>query len=201
MSYDRFAVRLMSMSDKIWIRHANPWSAWTRIATAPFWFLAIWSWVWIGWWAFVPAVVLAVWTWLNPRVFGPYVDDKPWSTRGVLGERIFMNRKNIPIPREHLVAAHTLSGLAGLALMGAIVGFATATFWLALGGWLLAITFKIWFVDRMVWLYETMSESIPEYQSWKTGPGHRGSAHNSMKAVSQQGAAPDGNSATLHCRR
>ncbi len=57
----------------------------------------------------------------------------------------------------------------------AIVGFATATFWLALGGRLLAITFKICFVDRMVWLYEAMSESIPEYQSWKTGPGHRSS--------------------------
>ncbi len=31
---------------------------------------------------------------------------------------------------------------------------------------------EMWFVDRMVWLYDIMSTSIPEYQTWKTGPGH-----------------------------
>ena len=176
MTYDKLAAKLMSMSDEVWMRHANPWSVWTRIAMFPLWFLAIWSRVWVGWWALLPVGVLAGWTWLNPRVFAPYVDDKPWSTRGVLGERIFMNRKNIPIPREHLAIAHTLSGLAVLGLVGAIVGFVMETFWLALGGWLLAVAFKLWFCDRMVWLYEIMCESSPEYRAWRSGPDHHGSA-------------------------
>lgn len=172
MVYDKIAMKLMSMSDDVWVRHANPWSVWTRIAMFPLWFLALWSWVWIGWWAVVPAGLLAAWTWLNPRVFRPYTDDRPWSTRGVLGERIFVNRKTVPIPREHLVAAHTLSALAGVSLVGAIVGFVRADFGLALGGWLLAITFKLWFVDRMVWLYERMRNATPAYQAWQSGPGH-----------------------------
>jgi len=172
MAYDRIAAKLMSMSDEVWMRHANPWSGWTRLAMSPLWFLAIWSWVWIGWWALAPVSVLAVCTWLNPRVFRPYTDDTPWITRAVLGERIFMNRTSVPIPHEHLRMAHILSALAGVSLAGAIVGFVTANFWLALGGWLLAVTFKMWFVDRMVWLYEIMNKSVPEYQAWKTGPGH-----------------------------
>ena len=121
MVYDKVALKLMSMSVEVWIRHANPWSVWTRIALFPFWFLAIWSWVWISWWALVPAGILAILTWLNPRVFKPYIDDKPWSTRGVLGERIFVNRKHVPIPREHHVMAHLLSGLAGVCMISAIV--------------------------------------------------------------------------------
>lgn len=171
MSYDRVAAKLMSMSEIVWVHHANPWSVWTRIVMFPFWFLAIWSWVWIGWWSLILSGILAVWTWLNPRVFRPYVDDKPWSTRGVLGERIFMNRRNVPIPQEHLRAAHILSGLAGASMMGAIIGFVVAQFWLALGCWLLATALKIWFVDRMVWLYDIMSTSTREYQDWRTGPG------------------------------
>jgi hypothetical protein len=47
---------------------------------------------------------------------------KPWCTRGDLGERIVINRKRVPIPREHLIMAHLVSGVAGLCLIGAIVG-------------------------------------------------------------------------------
>jgi hypothetical protein len=172
MAYDKIAARLMSMSEDVWMRHANPWSGWTRVAVFPLWFIAIWSWTWIGLWALLPALVLGLWTWLNPRVFAPYKDDSSWITRGVLGERIFLNRKTVPIPRGHLVAAHVLSGLALLSMTGAIIGFVTADFWLALGVWLLAVTLKMWFVDRMVRLYEIMSKSNPEYRGWAKGPGH-----------------------------
>ena len=173
MAYDKTIAKLMLMSDAVWVRHANPWSVWTRLAIFPLWFLAIWSRIWIGWWALIPAGLLAVWTWLNPRVFKPYIDDRPWSTRAVLGERIFMNRRKVPIPKEHLRAAHILNGLAGAILGAAVIGFVMVHFWLALGGWLLAITLKIWFVDRMVWLYDIMSKSIPEYRGWSIGPGFR----------------------------
>jgi hypothetical protein len=43
--------RLMSMDDRVWRRHANPWSGWTRVTALPLLVLAIWSRVWIGWWA------------------------------------------------------------------------------------------------------------------------------------------------------
>jgi len=33
----------------------------------------------------------------------------------------------------------------------------------------LALTFlgKLWFVDRMAWLYEEMKDATPEYRSWE----------------------------------
>jgi hypothetical protein len=98
-------------------------------------------------------------------VFPAYNNDNAWMTRGVLGERLFLNRRKVAIPGNHMVAAHVLTGFAGFFLMIAIIGFVTQHFWLALGGWLLSITFKMWFVDRMAWLYETMKDGAPEIKS------------------------------------
>jgi len=159
MPYDKFLVYIMSMSDEVWERHANPWSGWTRFATFPIWFIAIWSWTWIGWWAILPIVILSVWTWLNPRIFPPYKSDQSWMTRGVLGERIFINRQQKPIPSEYVKIAHLLSFFAFLFLMFAIWGFIQQEFWLALGGYLLSVFSKMWFVDRMVCLYDRMKDN------------------------------------------
>ncbi len=74
---------------------------------------------------------------MNPRVFPAFRNDRAWITRGVLGERMFMNRKEVPIPGDHVRIAHLLIALAFIAMIGAIVGFVTKQFWLALGGWLL----------------------------------------------------------------
>ena len=166
MAY-KVAASLMTMTDEVWMRHANPWSGWTRVATFPLWFLAIWSWVWIGWKALIPISIVTIWTWLNPRIFPIYQDDSSWITRGVLGERMFLNRDNISIPSDQVTVANLLTAFAGLFLLAAIVGFVTQNFWLALGGWLLSITFKLWFVDRMTWIYDLMKEATPEYQSWQ----------------------------------
>lgn len=89
---------------------------------------------------------------------------KPWCTRGDLGERIVINRKRVPIPREHLIMAHLLSGVAGVCLIGAIVGSIQVDSWLALGGWLRAIALTLWFMDRMVWWYLIVSQFAPAYR-------------------------------------
>ena len=41
LDYGKSAERPMAMSDRVWRRHANPCSRTTRLATAPFPFLAI----------------------------------------------------------------------------------------------------------------------------------------------------------------
>jgi len=43
--------RVLGMTDEAWQRHANPWSVYTRFAAIPAMILAIWSRVWISWWA------------------------------------------------------------------------------------------------------------------------------------------------------
>ncbi|CUH46203.1 hypothetical protein RUA4292_00368 [Ruegeria atlantica] len=54
MDIARFSERLMGMKDEIWLRHANPWSVWTRVLTPlPLLALAIWSREWIDNWAWV----------------------------------------------------------------------------------------------------------------------------------------------------
>lgn len=50
MTLERKIAAAFNMSEDAWARHANPWSVWTRIATAlPLLILAVWSRVWLGW--------------------------------------------------------------------------------------------------------------------------------------------------------
>lgn len=161
MPYDKIAARMMSMDEEVWRRHANPWSGWTRVAMFPFWFLAVWARIWIGWWTLIPIALLCLWTWINPRAFAPATSDHAWMTRGVLGEQFFINRHERPVPTEHVRIAHLLTTLSLLAFVGCVFGFVYQDFWLALGGWLLCITFKLWFVDRCAWIYEDMKRSAP----------------------------------------
>lgn len=158
--------RLMAMNDRVWLRHANPWSVWTRVATAPVLFTALWSHVWIGWWAFVPVAACAFWLWLNPRVFPVPATRSNWASKGTFGERVFLNRKTVPIPRHHETAGLLLSALSGLALLTSVVGFVLRDFWLAGLAFHLSAVFKIWFVDRMVWLYDDMRDADPAYRAW-----------------------------------
>lgn len=163
------AERLMGMSDRVWMRHANPLSAWTRLLSAPLFFLAIWSWTWIGWWALIPVAVMALWTWLNPRVFSPATNDDAWATKAVFGERIFLSRKVTPIPEGFQRAAYATTAISAVGAVPAIIGFVLADFWMALGGFTVAVLAKIWFIDRCVWLYERMKDATPEYRAWREG--------------------------------
>jgi hypothetical protein len=61
--------KAFGMTDQAWRRHANPWSVYTRFAAIPAMILAIWSRVWIGWWALVAVAAVIMWLWLNPHVF------------------------------------------------------------------------------------------------------------------------------------
>lgn len=159
--------RMMGMDDNVWLRHANPISGWTRVATTPLWFLAAWSYVWIGWQALAPLTVLAVWTWANPRIFPRPKNTKSWMTKGVLGERVWLNRKSAPIPVGHKRAAFITSMVSGVLVLVFLAGLALKDFWMAFLGWHFAIYSKLWFLDRMVWLWEEMKHQHPLYQSWE----------------------------------
>ncbi len=166
MDYGKATETLMGMDDETWARHANPLSGWTRLATAPFWFLAVWSHVWISWYALGPIIILVAWTWLNPRAFPPPKRKSAWMTKGVLGERVWLNRKNVPIPKGHARAAFLTSLTAGVTLPIAIYGFMAQDFWAAFLGWHFAVFAKLWFLDRMVWLWDLMKEENALYCSW-----------------------------------
>ncbi|CTQ51454.1 DUF6653 family protein [Jannaschia donghaensis] len=158
--------RLMSMNRATWARHANPWSVYSRIVGGSFVFAALWSPFWIGYWG-IPAILLAaLWVRLNPRMFPAPTHTDGWATQAVLGERAFLNRAQVPIPRHHAVAAYVTSALAGLFLLIVVAAFLTRDFWLALTAWHAATIAKLWFCDRMTWLWADMKTATAKYRAW-----------------------------------
>lgn len=154
------------MDATTWERHANPWSVWTRFTAWPGIALAVWSRKWLGRWAIVPLVASLVWTWINPRIFGKPRSTDNWASKGVLGERVWMNRSRIPIPERHRRLPNVLSAISGIGGVIGIWGLLTLRGWPTLLGTALIYLGKLWFIDRMVWIYEDMKDANPEYASW-----------------------------------
>lgn len=161
-----FTERVMGMSDGVWARHANPLSVWTRFSCLPLLVLAIWSRDWIGLWCLFPVALALFWIWYNPRAFPPPENTDNWASKGTFGERVYLNRAKIPIPKHHEVAANILAALSvpGLALL--IYGLYAPDPLATVTGTFGTILPKVWFVDRMVWLYENMKDESEKYQSW-----------------------------------
>ncbi len=152
MSLYRVAERLMGMSDAVWRRHANPWSCYSRFTALPLLALAIWSRIWIGAWAWAAVAGVLVWIWINPRVFPEPASLDNWASRGVLGERVFLNRRaEIRAHHRHWAAGLSLAALPGVVIL-AVGLWRLDPAWVVFGTVLTAGP-KLWFVDRMVWLY------------------------------------------------
>ena len=149
----------MAMNDETWERHANPLSVYSRFSCLPLIVAAIWSRVWLGWWAVVPLALAIGWTFLNPRLVSAPIDKGTWAAKAVMGERLFLARETSAVPQRHVSMAHWLTALS---LAGAVV-IAYGVIMLAgratLAGLAVAMTGKLWFCDRMVWLYEDMDRS------------------------------------------
>lgn len=159
----------MSMDAESWARHANPKSVYSRIVGGSFVFLALWSVFWIDWYAAIPITAALMWIYVNPRLFSPPKTTTAWATRGVLGERVYLRRANVPISAEHRRAAQITTGLALIFIALAVYGFVIRDFWAAAGGWHAATMAKLWFCDRMVWLWDDMADATPTYRAWKAG--------------------------------
>lgn len=160
------AERAMGMSDAVWARHASPWSVWSRFTCLPLLALAVWSRVWLGWWALVPVALALFWIWWNPRAFPPPARTDNWASKGTFGERVYLNRKAVPIPAHHELAASILAAGSGPGAVLLVYGLADLHLWATLFGLFATMVPKIWFVDRMAWLYQDMRDATPEYASW-----------------------------------
>ncbi len=116
--------RLMGgMDQATWARHANPASVYTRFTALPLLCAAVLSRFWLGWWALLPVTLVLLWTWLNPRLFQAPAHTESWAARGVMGERVFLNRHTVPIPAHHIRwGGYGLSVLAGLGLIPLVWG-------------------------------------------------------------------------------
>ncbi|MBP0008794.1 DUF6653 family protein [Roseofilum sp. Belize Diploria] len=165
MTYAQKIANIFQMTDTVWEHHTNPWSFWTRYLSLPLLVLASWSRLWLGWGALIPITLVLFWIWINPRLFPKPESTQNWASKGVLGERVWLNQKQVPIPSHHqpvLAFTNTVNGV-GFAI--ALWGLITLTLWPTLLGLSWTILAKTWFLDRMVWLFEDMKDH-PQYRDW-----------------------------------
>ncbi len=99
---ENFFTKLMSMDETTWERHASPFSVWTRVLTGlPVLLIAVWSIKLIGWWSLITMIIALLWIWLNPRLFSPPRNTNNWASKVTFGERVWLNRSFLPIPKHH----------------------------------------------------------------------------------------------------
>lgn len=76
------------LPERVWRRHANPRSGWSRAATTPALVYAAYSRNWRL------AAFLLLWLVVNPAAFPPPETTDAWMTRGVLAEREWLRAGN-----------------------------------------------------------------------------------------------------------
>ncbi|PSN12127.1 hypothetical protein C7271_23845 [filamentous cyanobacterium CCP5] len=157
---------LFHMDNQTWAGHAHPRCFWTRLTVMPLLVLAIWSRVWLGGWSLALIAIALLWNWVNARLFSAPKSTNNWASKSVFGERLWINRQQVPIPARHRVFPIGLTGLSALGAAIACYGLWVLNLPLTLLGLLLIYIGKLWFLDRMVWLYEDMKTATPEYASW-----------------------------------
>ena len=111
MTLERKVSKAFNLTSENWLKHANPWSVWTRYSVLPLIVLAFWSRLWIGWWCLIPGLISILWIFFNPVVFKAPRSTKNWTSKAVLGERVYLNRGTIAIPNNHNTALHNNSYL------------------------------------------------------------------------------------------
>jgi len=165
MTKEKAIAKLFNLSDENWMRHANPVSVATRYSVLPVIVLAFWSRVWIGWWCAIPAALSLAWMFFNPVFFPKPKSTDNWASKSVLGERVWMNRKEIPVPERHRRLPEILNLVSSIGMILAIYAIVALDIWPAITGVALAYLGKSWYLDRMVWLFEDMRDR-PEYGKW-----------------------------------
>ena len=90
-------------------RHAHPFSAWSRLVSAPLLLVPLWT---RRWWFYVP---VGAWFAVNPVITPPARDRSSFATRAILGEESWTRDPT----SEPMVMA--LSGMASASLMVALV--------------------------------------------------------------------------------
>src|SRR5690554_2090761 len=119
MTLERKIAGFFQLNDDSWMRHANPISVWTRYSVLPLILLALWSRIWIGWWCLLPGLASLLWMFFNPILFKKPTSTKNWASKAVLGERVYLNRDNVPIPARHNIPLHGL--LNSVSFIGLVI--------------------------------------------------------------------------------
>ena len=131
------------LPDKVWARHTNPWSGWTRALVIPLLFVALWHHHWVG------LGVVIVWIIINPLVFPAPKSIDNWMSKGVIGEKMYTETGMLKWDFPTL-----LNIINGLTFFPSLYFMYMQNFWPALYFATFSMVVKFWYLDRMVTLYE-----------------------------------------------
>lgn len=151
-----------------WMRHSNPTSVWTRFAVLPMLIGSIWSRKWIGRRALVPLAGSSAWMLMNPLFFKEPRSTRNWASKAVFGERIWTERDRAELPdrfNSHMPDVATLYQAIGLGPLA--YGLAKLKATPTVLGMLMVQGGKLWYLDRMVLLFEEMKTRDIEYARWE----------------------------------
>jgi hypothetical protein len=83
-----------------------------------------------------------------------------------MGERVWLNRDTIPVPVYHRKIPNILSAVSGIGMLFVFWGVLVFDLWPPLFGMALVYSGKVWFLDRMVWLWQDMQDADTGYRLW-----------------------------------
>jgi hypothetical protein len=156
------------LKDETWMRHANPASVWSRFGVLPLLVGSIWSRKWIGRRSLIPLGLSSAWLFANPLFFSPPRSTKNWASKGVFGERIWVERGRSELPPQFDSVVPTVAAAyQGLAVPPLVYGLAALKAGPTIAGVLIMQGGKLWYIDRMVLLFEEMKTRDPNYASWE----------------------------------
>jgi hypothetical protein len=160
--------RLFGLEGDRWMRHSNPVSVWTRFAVLPMLIGSIWSRKWIGRRALIPLAGSSVWLLVNPLFFKEPRSTRNWASKGVLGERIWAERDRSELPDQFRSVVPTVAAsYQAIGLAPIVYGLAALKATPTVLGLLIVQGGKLWYIDRMVLLFEEMKTQDAEYARWE----------------------------------
>ena len=155
MAFEQRIAGLFGLNDEGWARHANPASGWSRAITGlPAIVLPAVSRIWIGWWAVPLAILCIAWLIINPRLFPPPENDRAWMTRGVLGERMWVERKQTGLAEAQVSLPSWLTLASGIAFAVMGYGLIVLDWYAIIGGASVSWIAKMLFIDRTRAIYD-----------------------------------------------
>ncbi|MEG3221723.1 hypothetical protein PD716_13970 [Vibrio gigantis] len=163
----KFFEKMMVMSEDSWARHSNPLSVYTRVPCLSLLSLAIWSREYIGFYSIFLIGFALFWIWFNPRAFGVPKSTSNWASKAVFGERIYLDKALLDIPQHHLKAVRVISTSMAPGLPILFYGLYLNDLWLIAFGNFWILVLKLWFLDRMVWLFDDMKASNAQFKAWE----------------------------------
>jgi hypothetical protein len=156
----------MILSERTWLRHANPWSVWTRYAAFPLLVLAVWSWHWIGCWSIVAISAVVLFLIVNPWLFPQPRSTRNWASMAVLGERVWLAEQRAFLPQQFPRPYYSIAALSFANIVALGWGIYATDMVLTIVSTINVLVAKSWSNDRMVWLFTERCRTSPEYASW-----------------------------------